>query len=280
MAPVGKIKYRNKLDLSIASAHWHEMTREVPGREKHVALRDENGKLVKDPKIGVVLARIDSSNELKLVPPAGVWESGVIVQIGKTTRWCLQHTTHWTYETVKKMHAHFTASAPYKKHLQLFLNCPIGLEMYRQAMPYYVVEAGPNEYSCPMHTSVEANRIAMCRRIAHIHKTSKCKGKCLDSAFYNMTRSSKAEKETLLCEACEVPELAVGGVAPVLWKQKCSDGVECKDCKFDAGGTDLRKKMPALPPCFKEAMNEQMEWSERRPEGDGKPLEEEEEEGE
>ena len=75
---VEKIKYQNKRDLSIASAHWHEMTREVPGREKHVALRDENSKLIKDPNKGIVLARINSSNELKLVPPTGVWDSGVV----------------------------------------------------------------------------------------------------------------------------------------------------------------------------------------------------------
>ena len=88
------------------------------------------------------------------------------------------------------------------------------------------------------------------------------------------------QNDEKLKKAYEVPELIVGSVAPVLWKQKCSDGVECKDCNFNAGGTDLRKKMPTLPPCFKVAMNEQMEWSERRLEGDGKLLEEEEEEGE
>ena len=210
-----------------------------------------------------LFARLDAGGENKRVPLCStVWsDCGTVVQLGKTKRWYLQHTTHWTYDTIEDMYRNFEDSPEYKKYREDGGN-KISLEKYRCARPYYCVPAGPNECACPMHTELEANRDAHRRRIRHVHKQRKCQGKCLESDFFVMTASSAAEKAVLLCPSREVQELEVNGVAPVLYKRACCEGTKCGECKWDEH-TELRKKHPNMPPCFAAAMEEEMMWTQR-----------------
>ena len=288
--------YKNKQDTSLASAHWENMTRECPGRERHVVIRNEKGRPIASPDWeGGMLARVDASGELKQLPCLDSnWSCGTLTQLGKTKKWCVQKTTHYKYDTVAELYADFVETEEYKEHLAGGSK-PISPEKYRQAKPYYVVEAGPNECSCPLHTEVEANRDALRRRIRSVHKQASklllsfwfvginhqiilvyantqakkdgtCKGDCLHSMFFKMTESSAAEKDMLLCAPCEVPELSVGGMVPLLYSKKCSEGYECEECGWDEE-KGLRRKMPPMPPCFLAAMKDKMEWEQRMLEG-------------
>jgi hypothetical protein len=72
-----------------------------------------------------------------------------------------------------------------------------------------------------------------------------------------------------------VSELKNEGAIPVLYSRKCAEGEHCSACKWDSE-SELRKKWPELPPCFKVAMDEDAQWEEMRRESDAIPAAQEE----
>ena len=56
----------------------------------------------------------------------------------------------------------------------------MSLELFRQAMPFFIVEAGTNECACPIHVVGTSNRQVLRARIETVHKAAIAKGACTD----------------------------------------------------------------------------------------------------
>lgn len=114
----------------------------LPLRSKHTR--------VKSQADGTKRAVLDKSKEWKELPDTSVWDYGVETQINDKSY--VQHTVHRKLDRLEDLLAKYLSEGKPK----------MGLEKFRQAWPYYLLEACGNECVCTICTRRTSNREVLC----------------------------------------------------------------------------------------------------------------------